>query len=222
VRSTSDFWRASPGRSSRLACSELRSPVPIVAILARWLRGLRRATHSRTRHRSAVACPVYPVQLLPRARLLAWAQLAPASLAITTIPYKRLQTDCIWLATLIRRSPANPGLATDSQDRLKIVVSSVRFRVSPFRLCLLGLSCANCPSVPRERRVASIAELALKSPDRQGQSRPENVRPVYSARSLLSWPLSGPRRASSRASPSLTLRGSRSRMRYSARWAGGT
>jgi hypothetical protein len=59
-------------------------------------------------------------------------QLAPATPAGTRSASKSLQSDVIRPDRATRKSPANQPLATDSQDRLKIVVSSVRFRVSPF------------------------------------------------------------------------------------------
>jgi hypothetical protein len=69
-------------------------------------------------------------------------------------PYESLQTTGTWFATPTRRSPANPRSATGFHCQLKIVVSPVRFRVSPFRLS------------PAQRRFVWASNTPRKTPDR--------------------------------------------------------
>jgi hypothetical protein len=110
------------------------------------------------------------------------ARLVPAGPAGTTIPYKPLQTGCTWLARPTRRSPANPQLATGSHGLLKIVVSPVRFRVSPFdRRCPSGSVWHRGRYVdaldvdPRSRSVPDQSPWLLR-PDPQHRPRVSNRR----------------------------------------------
>ena len=67
-------------------------------------------------------------------------QLVPACASGTSTSIKRLQTDDTWALAFTNRSPANRGFRKGSRALLKIVVSPVRVRASPFlRMPAYGL-----------------------------------------------------------------------------------